>query len=194
MKKKIRKSQLPKSVRALMLPDEIEPDPVIKNVADILYVIGVDPGTHTGVVVWDLELGRVIEWHLGDFWSAHDWMRVYHSAETVLVIEDPNKIPPTFKRPGQKRKQMEKIAGDVGKNKREASLLVKRFEEYGYQILTPSPQGLGPKYTIGEFLNKCGITNTAWLTKLKQKNHQHVWDGLRAVISQLRFFKTTSNS
>lgn len=170
--------------------DEYTPD--VSVVHRISKVIGVDAGSHTGVVYWHLERGRVEDWHLGDFWSAHDWIRVFDPYNTLIIIEDPNKIPPTFKRAGQSETAMKKIAGDVGKNKREASLLVKRFREYGYTVWTPSPKGMGPKFKVGEFINKAGIDDPDQLKKLKQKNHGHVWDALRAVISQLRFFNSTS--
>ena len=148
------------------------------------YLIGIDPGTNTGMVVFDRIAGKMVFWKKGDFWSVYDCILENYTPEVArIVIEDPNQINPTWarnmKKPGSNPKRMQKISQDVGMNKREAKLLFNRFKALGWKVEKHSPAGLGPKWKYPHFARQMKITDPAWAKKLAQDNHEHVRDAAR---------------
>lgn len=196
MKRTLKKSQLPPSVRKAMKLTTTATIDIPKG-RIITDLIGIDGGTHTGMVTWQFDPfnsdhDKMGIWHQGDFWSVYDMINdEYHPATAAIIIEDPNEIPPVWKKSGSKNKKtQEKIAQDVGKNKREASLLVKRFKQLDYLVVTVSPKGLGPKWSHNKFVNEMGVN----IPELDLKKYNHVRDAARVLKSQHAFFKKALQS
>ncbi len=173
---------------------------VIERGRIITDVIGIDAGTNTGLVTWNFdpfqsENSCMGQWHQGDFWSVYDLIiNGYHPTTTAIIIEDPNEIPPVWAKSGSKnQKTKDKISQDVGKNKREASLLVKRFEDKGFLTVPVSPKGLGPKWSHNKFVREMQLTSDAY-NVLDKKKYNHVRDAARILKSQLPFFKKALQS
>jgi len=102
------------------------------------YVIGIDPGAHTGCGVWDRVERRLIDVRTGNFWTVIEHVTAtYPTHETVIVIEDPNLNPSmhagTLKGAAGVRAAL-RIAQNVGENKAEARLLIEGFERAGYAV------------------------------------------------------------
>ena len=121
---------------------------------------------------------------LGDFWSTYDYISRHRvSEELLIVIEDPNEMPPTFRRNlkpgGNVEKRMQKISQNVGMNKREASLLVKRLRDLGYQVVTPSPKGLGKKWNANRFCREMNVDDPVAQMEYEKQKWQHVFDAAR---------------
>jgi hypothetical protein len=105
--------------------------------------IGIDPGASTGIGVWHHDEQRICDVRTLDFWRTVDYVvTTYPPDVALLVIEDPNLNPFMYERAmkdGSSMAALLKRAQNVGENKREASLLIKRFRELGYAVETFKP-------------------------------------------------------
>jgi len=93
------------------------------------HYIGIDPGTHTGIAVWNVEEQKLEDYFTSVFWGCIDYLK---GAVVVLeglrvLVEDPNQIKPTFNR-WQSRRVNETISQRVGMNKRDAQLILEFCE------------------------------------------------------------------
>lgn len=140
------------------------------------YYIGIDPGKTTGVAIWD---GKKIVKESCPFFGALEiidtWCQ-FNEENVEVVIEDPNLNRPTFNRYQGKRMDtktilsMQKIAQNVGMNKRDAQLIIDYCQRryVPYRIVKP--------------------TTTKWdakmletLTGITERTNQHVRDAIKLV-------------
>ena len=124
----------------------------IKAFRAALKVIGIDPGVHTGVALYDRGSKKVEEAKTLDFWSALDFVCTFSKNEIAVVIEDPNLNRPTFLKHGQEGR--EKISQNVGSNKAEARLLIDGLRKMGYVVRTEKP--MSSKWTAEQVKRHTG--------------------------------------
>lgn len=120
--------------------------------------IGIDPGSTTGFAAWDPRLKEFEEFKSGGFWEIYRRVLDYPRKTTVIFLEDPNLIRPTFPRKASRREMM-KISQNVGMNKRDAQLLMIGFMAGGHIVHPIKPQGrkgVRRKWTAETFMNITG--------------------------------------
>ena len=109
------------------------------------YFIGLDPGTETGLAVWDAQ-GQVFARSLltTTFWDAYDLVCTYDPSTVLVILEDPSKNPPTFSHsiPQSENayRKRERLSRNVGSNMREALLLAEGLERQGYRVRRVRPR------------------------------------------------------
>jgi hypothetical protein len=98
---------------------------------DVDCVIGIDPGSNTGFVVWDPSLRRLSHVDLTTFWGACDYIqRLLSEGKSVRIyMEDPSQARFTYSRNAKSGPRGARINRNVGKNQRDAELIKERFEE-----------------------------------------------------------------
>lgn len=138
----------------------------------IRFRIGVDPGMHTGVAVYDMQAEQFTRLVELDFWRAFEYLVTFPPAETELHIEDPSKISTIYARnqreAGAARDMM---AQRVGGNKREATLLVEGLERKGYRVERVAPRRRS-KWSDADFRA---------ITQHDARTNEHVRDAARLV-------------
>ncbi len=103
-------------------------------------LIGIDPGVHTGVAVYNTDSERLIGLITTDFWSASSILRQLKKGyEIKSVIEDPSQNRPVFIRPGATKGEMIKIAQNVGMNKKEGLLWIEFCKRNSIPFLASKP-------------------------------------------------------
>lgn len=158
--------------------------------------IGIDPGKETGMAAWDSSLKEFEELRSDDFWPIFQAVLRYPVETTVIYMENPNLISPTFprniKEKGKKRDAiMQKIGQKVGMNKRDAQLLLKGFEDNGYTVFQVKPTGRAGtkrKWNAETFMN---------FTKLDNGYNEHIRDAAMMVfglpeVPMIRYKKLTA--
>jgi hypothetical protein len=126
--------------------------------------IGIDPGSTTGFAAWDARLQEYEEFLSGDFWQVYERINQYPMETTIVFLEDPNLISPTFPRDIRERGKrrdaiMQKIGQKVGMNKRDAQLLQIGLQSGGWMVHTIKPTGRAGtkrKWTAQTFQNITG--------------------------------------
>lgn len=154
------------------------------TITRLKIIIGIDPGVHTGVSVYDVQT-KVMDLRTLDFWKTYHLCKQFRQDETVFIIEDPNAISNTFRSSYQRKtrmahanqfrksgtlfpgadpvlneKQFDRISQNVGSNKRDAQLLIEGFESNEFNVIKYIPQAHN-KLTPKEFEQLCqrdGIT------------------------------------
>ena len=104
--------------------------------------MGIDPGVHTGVAFWHSDKRELTHTDTLDFWSTVEEMYrlVAGHLPYCIHIENPNANKPVFLKKGiGGERSIQKIAQNVGSNKREASLLIElcKREGWNYQEHVP---------------------------------------------------------
>ena len=133
------------------------------------FYIGIDPGQNTGIALWN---GKEIQFMKSmSFWDAIDLLD--HYAETIpeatIVIENPGLNKPVFHRKVGK-KQLQRIAQNVGMNKRDASLLIEYCKMKGFNIREVKPTT--EKWDRKDLKMYTGIT---------KRTNEHVRDAVKLV-------------
>ena len=128
--------------------------------------IGIDPGKTTGMALW-VPGDKLLRLHSGSFWEIYYDVLQYDKECTVIVVEDPNKNRPVFPRHGASKKEIIKIAQNVGMNKRDAQLLIEGFRLEGYTVVQVKPRG--SKYSRG----KMDAKQFSAMTGYKGSSNQH---------------------
>jgi hypothetical protein len=139
--------------------------------ADI--VIGIDPGVQTGYAAWSRHRKQFTELLTLSFWAAYDRVTSFGPSEIEIVIENPDSKRAMYNRTESviHARQRERLATNIGSNRREASLLIERFQSLGYNVRAVSP--------IKE--RKWDAEQFRRLTKYKGSTSQHVRDAGRLV-------------
>lgn len=101
--------------------------------------IGIDPGKHTGVAVWDKQGRYFTDVMTLDFFGALNFLKHYNPAYTQVVIEDATQNKPTFRRKGQRIGVADRMAQNVGSVKRDTQLLIEWCEQHGFAVLRVKP-------------------------------------------------------
>ena len=141
--------------------------------------IGIDPGLQTGVCIWNMQDQKIEKLCKTDFWGAIEILDRYQVKTMVneidlkVFIENPAANKPVFQKriAGiQEQRKINKIADNIGQNKKEGLLLIAYCHKRGiaYDAVTPKQSKLKP-----EFFMK--------LHKLKKKPSQHEVDAAMLV-------------
>lgn len=108
-------------------------------------VIGLDPGSSTGLALWCRASRRLLEVHTLTFWKAYDFVRDRFTPETAeIVVEVPNTRGALYSRTSAQvadGRGRDKFAANVGSVRREAVLLAERFEQLGFAVRRVTPRG-----------------------------------------------------
>lgn len=134
------------------------------------WVIGIDPGTNTGVAVWDTAAKEFVRLELMTFWSAYDLITgEYNPDDVLLVIEDARLNKVTFRKKGEGFYQ-DRLSRNVGNIQKECGLLIAGFERLHYEIQTIKPTA--QKWDAATFTRYTGI---------KKGHNEHIRDAARLV-------------
>lgn len=140
--------------------------------------IGVDAGKKTGIAVYSMELPDSEAWflHTKSFWDAYDFIKGYPAASTGIIIEVPNAKRHLYARKDGEGvgRGRERMAANVGSNRREAELLASRFESLGFPVVRVTPKG--SKWSAKELERFTGIT---------ELTNEHVRDAVRLVFDSI---------
>lgn len=101
--------------------------------------IGIDPGKHTGVAVWDRQGRYFTDVITLDFFGALNFLKHYNPTYTQIVIEDATQNKPTFRRKGQRVGVADRMAQNVGSVKRDTQLLIEWCERHGFTVRKVKP-------------------------------------------------------
>lgn len=147
--------------------------------------IGIDPGKLTGLSLWDQSGKRFVIVSSFSFWPAikvlnHLVIERYPGRITI-VVEDPNQIKGLYNRhQHEARKNLQKytatitgIAQRVGKNKRDAQLIIDWCQENGVRYIAVKPTG--SKWDSSTFKS---------LTKWTGRTNEHSRDAGRLVFGR----------
>lgn len=110
-----------------------------------MILIGIDPGRHIGLAVYDTREQRLLvcETHGGDsdepIWTICAFRDGGWPSVTVYV-EDPAANKPVFQRPGVNNRGMLRIAQNVGANKEAARSLIERLKALGIDVVPVAPR------------------------------------------------------
>lgn len=142
----------------------------------MLY-IGIDPGVHNGLAVWNSRQDKLVDCQDLSFWDMIEKIRDYRSLrnlpmmEIKVIIEDPGLNKPVFAKKGaNNHSAMQRVAQNVGMNKAYAKLIIEYCEKYEipYIAVKPTTAKWDQKYYEK-------------LTKSKIKVSQHVRDAVKLV-------------
>lgn len=109
------------------------------------FVIGVDPGAATGVAVYNRHAKKLDFFKTMTFWKFYDYVETIRVSPAwkfyLFVIETPNSKRPVYARrddvEGANRR--EKVAANIGSNRREAELLADGIERLGFAVRRVTP-------------------------------------------------------
>jgi hypothetical protein len=142
---------------------------------DARFRVGIDPGVQTGFAVYDQSSRRLVEAQTSDFWSVYEMVRARFSVEdTEVFVECPGlHARVVFNRLGGERvaARRERIAGNVGSNRREATLMVEGLRRAGFRVEEVKPRQR--KWTAEEFLRRTGYEN---------RTSEHARDAARLIV------------
>lgn len=136
------------------------------------WVIGIDPGTDTGVAVWDTEAKEFVRLELMNFWCTYDFVtKNYNPDDVLLVIEDARLNKATFRHKGGGAYQ-DRLSRNVGNIQKECGLLIAGFERLNYEIQRIRPTSKDHKWDAATFTRYTGI---------KKGYNEHIRDAARLV-------------
>lgn len=127
------------------------------------YSIGLDPGVKTGFCLYDNTARKIVKLCTLEFWEVFDIISQLNDSYITgikrlkFVIENPALNKPTFnKEGGNTALKMQKIAQNVGYNKREAMLLIEGIRRLGYEVkeVVPSKKSAYKGKITKQFFNK----------------------------------------
>lgn len=104
-----------------------------------VLVIGIDPGAQTGYAVFDVLLSELTEARTMTFWEVVERAKELSPRLTYFVVEDPAQNRPVFLHGQPTAPQRERIAQNVGMNKREATLLIEGLHRLGFSVVRVKP-------------------------------------------------------
>lgn len=121
------------------------------------FVVGIDPGAHTGFAVWSREAQQFQKICTMDFWDAVFAITRSETLtpdNTVVVVEIAHLAPITFRRgKADSFATMDRMARNVGQVIREAQLLAEGLRRFGFDVIEHKPIGkvkTGGKYDADE--------------------------------------------
>lgn len=144
--------------------------------------LGIDAGKHTGICIWDTLKKCIVEIKTTDFLSLifkiEHWQNECKKNDSKLeeylcvYVESPSLNKPIFIKKYEPKnvKCALKIAQDVGRNKREAELLITYFKNKGYKVVEYKPTT--KKWTKKQFQQ---------ITNFKGRVSQHAIDACKMV-------------
>ena len=136
--------------------------------SDKHLTLALDCGEHTGIAVYDSRAKQIVEYKTTDFFGAISFIKTL-SRETVKVIVE---IPGDFiyaRNDFQKGAVRDKMAINIGMNRRESELLAEACRRLGFSVKGVSPVRAA-KWTAEQLARYLGI---------KGRTSQHVRDACR---------------
>jgi hypothetical protein len=104
-----------------------------------MYLIGIDPGVNTGFAI--SKDGKIINVKTVDFWDCIKLLRDMQNMGIVVYVENPNVNKPVFyKRGANNTAMMQRVAQNVGSNKRDATLIIDFCTRNGIDVRPQTPQ------------------------------------------------------
>ena len=103
------------------------------------YCIGIDPGISTGMAI--SSDGKIINVKTVNFWDCIKLLRDMQNMGIVVYVENPNVNKPVFFKRGVNNAAMiQKVAQDVGRNKRDAALIIEFCNRNNIKNMPLPPQ------------------------------------------------------
>lgn len=145
------------------------------------YVIGIDPGKHTGFAVYDRHTRQLIDLRTSTFWTTvFDLERYLEDCGALnfeVVIEDVTQLKAVFQKQGDgSSRKREHIAQGVGSVKRDAELLIQFIEAKGIRLNKMVPRKGGTSKMKVEAFNA--------LTKWNKSSSEHSRDAAMLVFGR----------
>lgn len=142
------------------------------NFDNLKYLIGIDAGKYTGVMLYDLRYKKFITGYTFNFWKTYDFvLQNFGIDETVIVIEKLLKHTALYARTWQGRQSgRDRVAANVGSVRRETELLTYGLKRRGYIVVEIVVKG-----------HKWDEETFKRLTNLEIRSSQHVRDAARIV-------------
>ena len=137
------------------------------------YVVGIDPGEHTGVAVYDRDYKQFLAVRTMDFWTAFEFVTAnYEASETLLVIENGslNKFTNRQYTEDKSSATGERISRNVGMNNRESDLLIEGLRRQGFEVREFKPISGNGKWSPDQARRYTGYTG---------RTNEHVRDAMR---------------
>lgn len=130
--------------------------------------IGIDPGVSCGFALYKpatgyLWLETFTFWELIQQLTSH----VFNEPRPVVYIEDPRGNKPVFFR-GLTIKKNNRVAQNVGSNKRDAALIIEWCRDHGFEVVTVTPNSRSLTKLTAEQFNK--------MTGYEGRSSQHARD------------------
>jgi len=158
------------------------------------YIIGIDPGTKNGVAIYDSTDKIYIFAKTFEFWELFDFLSTLseYPITYVIVIEDIIANKPTFQRgmlwsaSASKRKDQlgqaigifDKLAQDVGGNKRDEHHILEWFHLRNIPVMKRAPKkNSKTKLAHDEFME---------LTHIKTRLNEHTRDAIMLIYTSLQ--------
>jgi len=120
-------------------PNAFKKNGAIKT--DWKFVIGVDPGTHTGYAVYSVERRAFLEILTLTFWETFDMVTQYNPEWTKIVVEVPSTKAVWQAMPKTGLRSLQRQAVNVGGVLREAELMADGLFNAGYLVIRAHPIG-----------------------------------------------------
>jgi hypothetical protein len=102
-----------------------------------MRIVGVDPGSKTGLAVYDKTLKRILEIRTTDFWGCYKYLKdeLHDGLIQKVIIE----VPKT--KSNWHKKSCDITSANIGGIFREAKLLADGIEGLGYEVIRVHPPG-----------------------------------------------------
>lgn len=144
--------------------------------SELRYTIGIDPGTRTGLAIYDRQLDAIVYGQTLTFWKVFDVLKKYGPDEAEVIVEDCSMNKPRFRHKEGFRIQ-DRMSRNVGSVQRESVLIIEGIERLGYRVL-------GIKPTSGKWDDRTCKRVTRWM----ERTSQHVRDAIKLCygVKQLR--------
>ncbi|HIJ23071.1 MAG TPA: hypothetical protein HPP64_09165 [Gammaproteobacteria bacterium] len=114
------------------------------------HIVGIDPGSSTGVAKLNVTTNKLEVLQTLDFWSAYNYLDNFDRRETLVVIE----VPTT-----KTNWHGNGAAIDVGGVIREAKLLADGIERLGFEVIRVHPRGKVPAKNFNKITGWVGRSN-----------------------------------
>ena len=105
-----------------------------------IWILGIDPGTHTGMAIRNSVTGNIEKLWTSNFWEAYHYALNNALCWRGVVIEVPDNKN-VFHKPAGGLKQVQRTAVNVGSVLREAELLARGLEEAKIPVQRVNPRG-----------------------------------------------------
>ncbi len=136
------------------------------------YVAGVDPGSSTGVSIFDRNAGRIVMITTTDFFGVGPWLvRMVRVSDLKVFVELPARFV-YLRNEGLNTKVRDNLLHKAGGNRREAELLAEMLKREGFDVDTVAPVRAA-KWDQAKFQVLC---------KSKRQTNQHERDSARLAL------------
>lgn len=137
---------------------------------DKRFVVGIDAGVSSGLCIFDRECQMFTKLATTDFHEVYALAEKLDKDKFLIVIENPDSARAMYTRTDKYDggRYREKMAANIGSNRREATLLIERFEACGFAVQKVTPKG--GKWSAEQLKQHTGIAT---------RTSQHVRDAVK---------------